>query len=177
MDNQHPSEWWKLQEDARTQIGANEGLLQLITLPSFENACSYAIFRETDRKKPVMYKLHCKLWRRDIDVEKFRTPLERVKYPHKLFPTIETIIRPLENTWTENILARFTSIAIPPWVSEHYWGQDGVTYELRFEEPFFKAHYRWWVEAPEAWKLLADAFHSTINDIELILQNLSIESE
>ena len=113
MEKQQMEEWRVLQEKAVEILKKNnrqDGIrvLQLLTVPSFESATSHEI-REVKSTHHVTRHLgSITRWRRDIDVTKFQTPRERLKYPASLTPTIEQQSFEITVEEVEKILNEFS---------------------------------------------------------------------
>jgi hypothetical protein len=165
MDKEQHQEWQKLEQEAielvRGGLTRNEvpalKLLQLLVIPSFEPTIGVEIFRKTSRSKIVSYVAAQTVWRRDWDIEKFRTPVERLKYPRSIAPTIHRKIGEVSNEIIEGWLNQLKSISIPAWVENESIDLDRTRYELSLgqDTSFLSVRYAWWEQPPEAWQPLA----------------------
>src|SRR5689334_10742686 len=72
-------------------------------MPSFSPSFRWSVYSPTGVAQSHKPFASCIVWRSDVDCEKFRSPVERVRYPKELAPTIE------EGTvWlTEEVVAEF----------------------------------------------------------------------
>jgi hypothetical protein len=149
MAQEHVEEWSRLRAEARTALSPGYALLRLSTFPSFENSVSFvADFRG---------RLTRLEWRRDLDLEKFDSPVELLRHPRRLWPTIETAVtatgKPIVDEW----ITRFAKIAIPAAHADRAIFIDGVEFELELGGQQGACFY-WNSGGPPAWAGLVAEF-------------------
>ncbi len=132
--------------------GSGTHICQLLILPSFENSVSWDVTETRAKENQPRWYRTC--WRRDIDLEAFRSPVERLRHPRPYRPTIEAGWYPIDPGQFGALIEKFRATPIPLDASENIGGVDGTTYELAFSRYFTKARIRWWARMPEAWKPL-----------------------
>src|SRR5947209_15652530 len=93
--------------------GSCRHVFSLWTMPSFSPSYRWTIFSPVPRAKESRPFASYTVWRSDLDREKFRSPVERLRHPKELAPTVED-----EEVWlTEDIIQGFEQsirgIAIP----------------------------------------------------------------
>lgn len=168
MDQELLREWQELQETAREILRKGYApatrLFQVIRCPAFEDAISWEIFEVAPA--PTIYRAAKMQWLREQDSEKFRNPVERLKYPRPLKPSIETNVNALRPEFVQSILEQLKAVQIPAWPSASRIGLDGTMYELIVGGGFLSVHYRWWEQPPIEWQPLADISQAIVDQIE-----------
>lgn len=171
MERENQIEWIRFQDTAleilrKIKHERGRRLLQLLVIPSFEIVNSYNIFRIISHNQPTSYLVKTVNWRYDLDLEKFRTPLERLKYPATLVPTLESKSSPITAETVEQILDQFRHISLPMWTDNKALGLDGTSYEIQLGDGFLLSRFHWWHEQPTEWQQLHLAFHQTIMQLK-----------
>jgi hypothetical protein len=121
---------------------------------------AWDVFRRRRKDQPNEYILIRSCWRSDIDREKFCTPVERLRHPYPLVPTIEVHELPTPSTELEDLARDLGVLELPIGAVPTVGGLDGVTFEVAIEQPpdhiAFSARCRlsWWCEPPAAWSEL-----------------------
>jgi hypothetical protein len=96
-------------------------------------------------------------WRSDLDLEKLRSPVERLRHPYPLVPSIEVHQLSAPSDELAQLAAKLAAIRLPIGASPSVYGIDGVTYEVAIEQPLYgiplsaKCRLSWWHEIPAAW--------------------------
>ncbi|MEM9542883.1 MAG: hypothetical protein AAGA60_25750 [Cyanobacteria bacterium P01_E01_bin.42] len=175
MEWEQLQEWSELESEARAIINnlydsdksGEQCLLCIIIEPAFDNPINCRLVRKHTIQNNASYVAVYTSWKHLEDLEKFRTPTERLKYPEKLSPTIISIQIDLESIYVEQLMHQFENISIPSYVSNHSIGCDGVFYKLILGDDFLNASYQWWCEPPEKWQSL----EKIVNDILDYIRN------
>ncbi len=169
MELEQANEWLFLEKDAINLMSqgphdARKGIVQVLVFPAFDNSHRSDIIEQLRPSRTSDYIGIRTEWRKDKDLEKFRTPVERLKYPRILTPTLETRSVQLDTKFVEGILGRLRTLSIPVWIDKPRGiGLDGIFFELRLgSSGFLNANYRWWVEPPEEWQPLAEVVQSVL---------------
>ena len=127
----------------------------------------YSPWPRAKEKKPFAA---LSVWRSDLDLEKLRSPIERLKYPKDLLPTIQNDVIWLTDAEVQSIEQSIRGISIPLYLGQPAMaGCDGTRYEFRYSEMFFGASIHWWEDHPTEWR----SFTQTITQIAEDLQNRS----
>lgn len=137
--------------------------LRLSVRPSFANSTTWALRRTRDAQG---FQLDRLIWRRDLDGEKFRSPIERLAYPRQLSPTIEReswlVDVPVGEAW----ISTFEELRLPCLIRDQSIGLDGTEYEYESCHGLSRCAIAWWEQAPVEWQPLEALFHSTRQEFE-----------
>jgi hypothetical protein len=170
VEKEHQSEFIRLHDEAlvRLRAGVNRsGYLsrfRAMTLPSFEDSCAYEILLAA-RARPVPSSNMApaiavrKVWRRSIDVEKFRDPVARLKHGFgPLEPTIQEVQVDIPLEPVNKLLSKARAVTIPAHIVDDRIVLDGTNYELVLGGGVFKSCFKWWSDAPTDWVPLSIIF-------------------
>ncbi len=163
--------WRKFQDEALSSIifeADPKSIFSIKIINSFSPSINWRIVRKTQNIEEF-YFAEFRRWRSDIDQEKFRSPVELLKYLNSLTPTIEQGQIQIESEFIENILERFYSIKIQPFVNLQNFGVDGSTIEIKFGGSFQNSKFSWWNNPPEQWKQLGNVVADVLNYLDLKL--------
>ncbi len=174
MEKQQIEEWRILQEEAIKALRNNsrqEGirLLQLLVIPAFEPVTSYEILKIRSTRRATKYLGIFARWRRDVDIVKFTSPVEQLKYPALLNPTVEHQDFAITADEVGRILDSFKSVSVPPLAGDYAPGLDGTIYELELNNGLFQSRFCWWNEAPIEWQPLEVVFQSTLSKLDAVV--------
>ncbi len=156
MDQEQWPEWFSLRDEATRRLKAADWQLRLSVLPSFDNAHSLGIVIQGKQTRV----LH-QVWRYNLDVEKFRTPIDRMRHPTTLQPTIEEHSEPIGTDVLQHLLESLNQSlpqALPPARS---LGLDGTTYEVAAGTYMHNLSVQWWGRGPSEWQGLVEYFQAT----------------
>lgn len=165
MDREQHDEWSTLERSARDALNAGNWVVRLGMFPSFSEAWMIGIKpynrRRPDRTRDVGLEVCCRMWRRHEDAEKLRTPVERLRHPRPLAPTIQSTAATIEREQVDRIEASLEHIRIPVLPSLEVVGLDGTTYELAARGSMHGSEFQWWSHPPEAWSPLVEWWKGT----------------
>src|SRR5688572_17760260 len=85
------------------QSGSYSRLFTIWVRPSFQPSFRWSVYAPRRSANPMASYL---VWRSDVDAEKLRTPVERLKHPKELAPTIEHDAVDLDAKDIENFTQR-----------------------------------------------------------------------
>ena len=149
-------------------------VLHILVLPSFDPSTSFELYEQshhTSGGKLFTHLLAQTIWRMDIDLRKFPSPVERLLL-REILPTYETNQVRLEQALAESVISKFTSVQIPAMLEDpKRIGIDGTLYEVAFGSSMVNARYGWWQAPPAEWQELAEATHETIQIFEQVIQS------
>ena len=173
MDAEQIKEWFAFEQRALESVRSGsvpsemgiKRVLQITIVPSFEPAICWEICQRVPSSDKNYFVVTTR-WQRNDDVVKFETPVERLKHPRILDPTIETQSLDLVSFTVEEFLDRLKSVSIAAYVGETTCGFDGTQYELAFGDFFLNAKYSWWQEPPIEWKPLGEAVMDFLHKLE-----------
>jgi hypothetical protein len=161
MESEQLEEWRTLQKSAKAILrkgytGNHPGsrVFQLLIIPSFTSAVSIEAYAQSEDTNDYWFVRM--LWEWDKDYEKFRTPVERLRHPFPLSPTIKSEMLILKDIFPGRIIQKLRSVQIPAWVESKAIGLDGTMYELLLGEGYLEVRYSWWECPPTEWKPLAE---------------------
>ncbi len=107
------------------------------------------------------------IWRSDLDLEKLRTPVERLKYPKDLAPTFEEHTLELPRTDIEDFERRIQSISIPVYLGQsQVVGLDGTTFEFHYGDLLCGALIQWWGNHPTEWQPLTNVLRQILDELD-----------
>jgi hypothetical protein len=174
MEREQAVEFALLQDEAlaRLRAGVNRkgylGQLRALRLPSFEDCHAYEILL-SPRSADVPGVAARTVWRKSVDVEKFCTPVGRLKHGlGRLEPTIEEVQAFIPLEAITKLLSKAGAAKIPACIVDHRIVLDGTSYELVLgRHSVVEAHFKWWCDAPRGWEPLSALF----GEIEALVEN------
>jgi hypothetical protein len=159
MEAEQVKEWQQFQANAIKTLKNNGShpkntikFLQLLILPSFTTSTSCEILKV--RNQPNEYIFLQSQWNLEADLEKFRTPIERLKYPSQFSPAIENISQPASNELMQKLLMELEAIRLPLQTQSQTIGLDGTAFELNLYGNSWSVSYCWWNKPPAEWNSL-----------------------
>lgn len=173
MDKEHFEEWGRLRDSTLNILRAGickHGirLLHLLAIPTFGPSISYEINKSQKRHEPPSYYLTSTLWRYDIDVAKFDSPIERLRHPQSLPPTLEIQSFEVADEFVNCTIDKFKAISIPMLINTNALGLDGTSYEIGLGEGLIWSRFHWWGNPPSEWQQLGAVFHDTLLSLERV---------
>ncbi len=151
MDQEQWTEWFTIRDEAIRRLKSAEWELRVSMFPSFGNAHSLGIMMQGNQTRG----LH-QVWRYDLAVEKFRTPIERMKHPKTLQPTFEQFSEPINADVLQRLLELLNKSlprTLPPMT---FAGCDGTRYEIEAGTHMHKLTFEWWERGPQEWQDLLE---------------------
>lgn len=133
----------------------------------FYPAVRWTIYTPRRIASSVQPQAHVTIWRNDLDWEKFASPVERLRYPKDLTPTIEKDIVWLTTEQIEAFENELKEISIPVFLgAPSIIGCDGTSYEFSYDESFFGTSLSWWENYPEEWRPFIDLVLKIVKNLE-----------
>ncbi len=170
MVNELAEEWCRLSDEAKAIIrkgsGAESPRFRLFVWPAFWNRLGWEVWRN-NRDGPTGTAV-LTTWRVDIDGPKFRSPVERLRYPRPMRPTIEVTRITIDGDWLQSRIETLRALSIAAMPLHDTIGLDGVTYELHFNAGFFHGRYEWFVHPSGGWEPLGEWMDETLEGLELM---------
>lgn len=140
------------------ESGSYRHVFSFWTMPSFSASSRCTVYSPlpfAQGKKPFA---SFTIWRSDLDLEKFKSPVERLKFPKHLAPTIQEDVVWLMNDEPEEIERRIVGVSIPLYLGQSsVAGCDGTRFEFRYDALFFGASLHWWENYPSEWRPFTEA--------------------
>jgi hypothetical protein len=125
------------------------------TLPSFRDQNRVSVYTPHPRSResdlvPFMSKT---TWRRTADLDKVRNPVERLKHPRELEPTMEEATKSLSPSLVDDAVRELSTIEVPSLMpNEVVLGLDGVRFRFLFNKGYYGLDLSWWAHLPSAWQ-------------------------
>lgn len=173
MEREQVVEFALLQDEAlaRLRAGVNRkgylGKFRALHLPSFEDCHAYEIL-VSPRSADVPGVAARTIWRRSVDVEKFRTPVARLKHGlGRLEPTIEEVQAAIPFAGITKLLSKAAAATIPVCIVDHRIIADGTSYELVLGGGLVETRFKWWCDAPTGWEPISTIF----GEIKAVVDN------
>lgn len=140
MELEQQAEFGELRERALSRLrsgGSAEGddtsqLLLVLVAPWFGLPVGWEIVRIGGDVGTERFAAICTQWRSDVDLEKFRSPVERLRHPRPLNPTVEACRRELAPEVGRIVAAGLCEPYTPTFARSEDVTLDGIEYELAF---------------------------------------------
>lgn len=135
-------------------------------LPTFTPSSRWTVYSPSRPEKKTPFASY-NVWRSDLDSEKFKSPVERLRHPKDLAPTIEHETVWLTGDDIENLVQRMRDISIPFFFgSPSVFGCDGTNFEFHYGELFFGGSVRWWENHPPEWRPFTEVVMKIAKDLQ-----------
>jgi hypothetical protein len=131
-------------------------VFQYLIIPSFTPPISWDVFRRRKGSLDAHVLLRSS-WRCDLDQEKLGTPVERLRHPYPLIPSIEAHELSAPPGDLERLAQQLGAIELPIGAATEVCGVDGVTFEIAVGQPSYdiglsaKCRLSWWCDLPAPW--------------------------
>jgi hypothetical protein len=166
VEQEQVREYGRLQDDTIAKLRHHafvDGLdahhaFQYLILPSFTPPISWDVFRRRRRDHEDDFVLVRSAWRSDLDLEKLRSPVERLRHPYPLIPSVEVHQLNAASGGLAQLAAELAELRLPIGAPSSVGGLDGVTYEVAIEQPphsialTAKCRLSWWHRPPVEWE-------------------------
>jgi len=169
VQSKQQQEFYRLTEEASVALGAapESGSFTHVfsywRMPSFHNHTRTTLYtpkRPGSDRHPFFT---ISTWMRDIDLEKLRDPVERLKHPRVLTPTITESAINVSREAVAEVVTNLSQISLPALrPDEGVVGLDGIGYRFSFSQGFYGLDLKWWAELPSGW-------HPALEKIERIV--------
>lgn len=148
----------KLRHHAFVDDHNAQHVFQYLILPSFTPPIAWDVFRRRRRGYDDDFVLVRSVWRSDLDLEKLRSPVERLRHPYPLVPSLEVHQLSAPSAELARLAAELAALRFPIGAPPSVGGVDGVTFEVAIEQPpqyislAAKCRLSWWREPPVEWE-------------------------
>ncbi|GAA5484848.1 hypothetical protein [Haloferula sargassicola] len=122
-------------------------------LPAFEDHVRTTLYtpRRPDSGKDPFVSITT--WKREDDFNKLRDPVERLKHPKELKPTIDEASKILDPEDASKVIEDLSAISLTSLrPTEGVLGLDGVGYRFSFSQGYFSLDLSWWCDRPKVWQ-------------------------
>jgi hypothetical protein len=140
-------------------------LFTLVELPSFDASGSWTVCATmgADRK----FSVHKKTWRSNVDVQVFASPIERLRHPKELLPTIEEKVSEISAAEISSYEASLARLQFRPYLAPSTSVRlDGTNYEFWTDTIDSSFHLAWHEDGPEEWRVQARAIRCILDDLK-----------
>jgi hypothetical protein len=162
MDAEQAREWHVFEQEASRQLRAGEWTLRLSIMPSFSD---WTVAGVTFRNQVVVRR-----WLREEDSCKFATPIERLRHPHVLTPTINESIEQVSKAEVDALTSGLDALAIAIRPQHERITLDGTKFGLVVHRAscWIEVH---WSVAPTEWTELSLWFEETLKRLRQMTAN------
>ena len=173
MEKAHFQEFQQLCNSALEQLenvaasSSYECVFSFWTLPSFSDQSRATLYTPRRDKARLASFVEFAVWKRDVDAEKFRTPLDRLKHPKELKPTIETSTRELGHDLVSAVINDLKQVSLSclrP--DESMLGTDGTRYRFKADQGYFGLDLSWWCDGPMQWREAIQKLRTSVARVE-----------
>jgi hypothetical protein len=169
LDQEQVLEYGRLEDDIVPKLrhhafvdGLAAGhMFQYLILPSFTPPIAWDVFQRRRRDHEDDFVLVRSSWRSDLDLEKLRSPVERLAHPYPLVPTVEVHQLNAASDELARLAAELAAVRLVIGARPDVFGVDGVNYEVALQQPPHrsildaKCRLSWWERPPAGWEELA----------------------
>ncbi len=146
--------------------GSYRHVFSIWTFPSFSPASRCTVYSPLPFAKGKQPFADFTTWRSDLDYEKFRTPVERLRHPKGLAPTIENEVVWLTDDKVTAMEDSLRGIPVPFYLGRStVVGCDGTAFEFKYDEVFFGASLHWWENHPAEWRPFIEAVTRIVDEL------------
>lgn len=173
MQSEQQQELYRLTDEAADALnavpesGSFTHVFSYWRLPAFYDHTRTTLYtpnRSDGEKRPF---ITITTWRRDVDLDKLRDPIERLKHPKFLNPTIEESAFDVSPGSVADAVATLSEISLPALRPiEKVVGLDGIGFRFSFSQGFYALDISWWMERPQAWNLATGRLEELVARLE-----------
>jgi len=163
MEPEHHEEWFKLQKRAGEILrnGFSDEpmdrlVLRVLVMPSFAPWSSWELYERESRQEFIGAFLTKRTWQMHNDLEKFRSPVNRLQHPQKLAPTITISTWEVDESFLVDVVEELCGLQVPVHPGASPLSVDGTSYELTTVLHSMTSEYRWHENAPQNWRTLQE---------------------
>ena len=136
-------------------------------LPSFGDQFRYTLYTPRRSASNLHPLLTTTTWQRNVDSEKLRDPVERLKHPRQLLPTILELSMVLGFEAVTDSIRVLEGIGIPSLrPSEQVIGLDGTQFRFAFSQGYYSLDVSWWADRPQSWQGFAGRIYELVSNLQ-----------
>lgn len=185
MEREHHAEWQELRARATDELrrgagaslrrGQPQRLVQVLVLPSFAPAVACDVFRvpavpASPASEPEALMAIRTCWDLPADLARFASPVERLRHPRVLQPTMVRRQGTLAAAEARAIVAELDGLQLPLLPAPAAWGLDGTRHELTLGAGSAEATVRWWERPPANWSAAAALAERVVAWVEAVVR-------
>jgi hypothetical protein len=171
MESEQLHEFGRMQNDITSKLRGHafiddlsaRHVFQYLILPSFSPPIAWDVFRRGRRGYADECILIRTSWRSDLDLDKLQTPVERLRHPYPLMPSIELHELQAPSAELERLARELTGLELPIGIPPSLVCiADGVGYEVAIEQPPHhislvpRCRLSWCCDPPREWANLGE---------------------
>ena len=176
MDVEQQPEWSALREAAGVALNSGCWSLRLGVFPAFHppevlgiGSASRQVVRGRKIRTEMFTEVRWRTWCQAVDYEKLRTPVDRLRHPRTLEPTVRFRSAEIERGVGDQLLQGLGDVQIPALPVGRVCGTDGISFELFAATAMHRCDYKWWCDQPPEWRPLMEWFDRARRTITLLL--------
>lgn len=140
------------------------------SLPSFTNQHRTTLFAPNSKRPDLDAFVLRKVWNRDADREKLRSPLERLRHSQPLEPSFLESRVNLSSSALMEVIHDLSLVHLPSiHPSQRILALDGTGFRFRFANTFFGLDIHWWADQPPEWREATQRIIETVQRMERLL--------
>lgn len=183
MDREHHAEWQDLRARATDELrrgaaaslrrGQPQRLVQVLVLPSFAPSLVCEVFRvpvvsAPASSEPEAFVAVLTSWDQPSDLARFASPVERLRHPRVLQPTLLRREGTLAAADARALVTDLANLQLPLAPAPASFGLDGTRYELTLGAGSAMATVCWWERPPANWAAAAALTERVIALVEAV---------
>lgn len=185
MEREHHAEWQELRARATDELrrgaaaslrrGQPHRLVQVLVLPSFAPSLACEVFcvpsvpASTASEREAFVAIRTS-WDQPADLACFATPVERLRHPRVLQPTMLRRQGTLAAADARALVADLANLQLPLAPTPAPSGLDGTRYELTLGAGSAEATVRWWERPPANWAAAAALAERVVAWVEAVVR-------
>jgi hypothetical protein len=180
MDVEQQDEWRDLRGRAefalrrgvqlRRRGCRTERLAQILVMPSFSSWSSSEVFRVASDEQEEFIASRM-TWDLGSDAARLATPVERLRHPRALEPTLLRSQHPLPHDAGSKIVTDASSLQVLLAPRQRVMGLDGTSYLLTLGDHFAELSVRWWERPPDNWAAVGNFAASLVQVVDSVVQS------
>jgi hypothetical protein len=182
MSHEFQSQFFELRKKALAElrpfpeVSGQRDLFTLVELPSFKASASWTVCAAT--KAEQKFTVHTKTWRSDVDLRIFESPLERLRHPKDLLPTVQEEVCEIPASEISRHEAALAGLRFAPYLAmptSMYC--DGTSYEFLSDVLFSSCRLTWHEDGPEEWRSEVAVLRRILEDLKKKKPNQSTTAQ
>lgn len=181
MDTEQQEEWRDLQGRAELALrrGAKffrrgcrtERIAQVLVMPSRSPWSSSEVFQVASAQQVEFLAIRT-IWALAADADRLATPVERLRHPCVLEPTLLRWQQPLPQDTGSTIVTAAARLQVQLAPRQGLAGCDGTSYVLTLGDHFAEMSMRWWERPPDHWAAVATFADALVRVVDSVAPSL-----
>ncbi len=173
MEKNHIQEFQELCQSALQRLnsvaasGSYQCVFSFWCLPAFADQTRVTLYTPRRDKSRLASFVEFVVWKRGVDADKFRTPLDRLMHPGKMEPTIETSTGEVAHELVADVINDLKRVSLPCLRPDEFMlGTDGVGYRFKADQGYFAVDLSWWCDGPTSWREAIEKIKAAVARVE-----------